>query len=213
MRREDLMALRKGQIDFAEFAKRSAPAFNALAAYFHRRWPGQMILAPDDLRQEMLLAAWVAVDEWDPKRKNAATIEAFVAYQVGERVTRALRKSLGWPAKGRKPPARAVPTAPDVATQTYDRKGSDRPGDLAAYFGQQDVSLDARRALERMSPLQRDVATGVMSGLSLPVVAQAIYRDPTRRLRYRFDSEQDAIKAVMLVADYIANEANTNPVY
>lgn len=78
----------------------------ALANRMSRTWRGSY-LSPNDLVQEMAIAIWQALDDWDSDRGNP--IGRHVTYRAGNCAEKRLAKSLGWPNKRRTRVARAVP--------------------------------------------------------------------------------------------------------
>lgn len=182
-----LAELREGRSTFDEFARRTAPTWTRLAAWFLRRWPGQAAVDEEDLRQELLLAAWRAVSEWDPTRGVA--IDRFVFYQTGLAATRTLKRALSY-RKGRG----SVWTLP-------------LPREAAVEPGQHRVAV-VRERLERARAgegLEGEVAGALLEHRPLAAVAEGIYRDPARRFRYRLGSESDAAARVRQAAAKLAS--------
>ena len=81
---EALAALREGRSRFEQFAREVGPAFRRLAGYFLGRWPGQRTVGEEDLVQEMLVAAWRAVLNWDPERRSKKGRQVLLAAEYGK---------------------------------------------------------------------------------------------------------------------------------
>lgn len=180
----DLYALRSGELSFDTFSKKYKTVFENWVGYFYRRYTLHG-LDIEDLIQEALIEAWRAVDLWD---ENRASLKKFVCYRVGERIDREIKRSLGWPRKGRSKPAQQIdlPIAVDNRTTNNSLNQLDRL-----------VLLDVLSRLR--TDLERDVVLGIALGASVRKVAANIYADPQRRLWYRFDSDEHAVRRVRKV--------------
>jgi hypothetical protein len=128
--RSTFLAYREGRATFDDVYRVVAEDVAAIAAYFGKRWRCRLH-ASADIRQEITIAIWRALDEWDPTR--GVEIDAYVYFQVGRYAEKRLAKAAGWPRKGRRPPARAVTYA-----DTYE------PGAPAT----QEATVSLRLALE-----------------------------------------------------------------
>jgi hypothetical protein len=88
-----LGALRTGHVDFTRFAAETAQDWTRLAHYVMRRQrrcrPGWHDL--DDVRQDLLTGAWIAVERYDPSR--GASLKGHVIYTACDRAKKALAKA------------------------------------------------------------------------------------------------------------------------
>lgn len=75
-----LRALREKEITFAQFEQRTREDWNKLAGKMYRRWKLPPGVGEEDVRQEMLLRAWLAAHEFDPSRGKQ--IEDFVVWRA-----------------------------------------------------------------------------------------------------------------------------------
>lgn len=64
----ELEALREGRTSFAEFSADTEEAWTNFARYLMRKWRAPVGVDLEDVRQEILVAAWAAVREWEPGR-------------------------------------------------------------------------------------------------------------------------------------------------
>lgn len=191
---QDLGALREGRLTFARFAARHGDRFRRWAAYFYERWP-QRTLDVEDLVQEALLEAWRAVDTWDP---DGAAIDRYVEYQVGRKLRVELERVLGWPKKAgaRRP---GSPEQKPVRPLSMALPGVERAVEA---LGEEATSgpferLVVREAAESApDDLTRDVIAGIGSGLSARALAAYLWEDAGRRIRYRLDSREHAVRVV-----------------
>lgn len=113
--RPTFLAYREGLATFDDVYREISPEVEDLARWFLSRWRCRLNDAAD-LRQEIAIAVWRALDEWDSTRGVA--IDAFVYVQAGRAAERRLAKAAGWPRKGRKPPATAVKWRDEVADRS-----------------------------------------------------------------------------------------------
>jgi hypothetical protein len=174
---DKLEDLRDGSVSFEAFCKETAEVWTRMAGYFLRRWPGQAAVAEEDIRQEMLVAAWAAVDRWDEARGVA--LERYVMYQAGVAAQRCMRAALHCRKRGQAP-VWSLPL-PECREETIEA-------------AQVDVAI-ARRVLGRLRGrpgLEGRVALAILRGQTIRECADAAYRDRTMRLRYRFGSETEA---------------------
>ena len=95
-----LLALQKGEITFTAFHRRTHKEWRRMAYALHERFELPPGVTPDDVEQEMLLAAFRAIPRWDPKK---AALEAFVVWTAHAKAKRWLhRQRLGNPGKSGK---------------------------------------------------------------------------------------------------------------
>lgn len=195
--RAELLALRAGELDFNTFAEANAERFRKWAAHYFHRWP-QTALDVEDLAQEGLVAAWRAVDEWDPEK--TADVVRFVEYQVGRKIRVELERVLGWPNKSRGKKA-VRPLSIDAAVDRA-AAGDDSDPVLGVLRRQDDRLTAEQREIVREAAaaapdaLTRDVIGGIGVGMNAPAIARHIFDDDARRARYGLASYPDALKAV-----------------
>lgn len=189
--RAELLALRAGDLDFADFLRVATPVLEARAHYFLRRWTRQSLFDLDDLVQELAVEMWRAVDKWDPAK--CADIVRYVDSEVGRCGQRRMRGASGWPDKRRGP----------VATQVYVESVDDHlapsesaerqvvDASVATHFGE----WVAERLEHRHHPgFCGAVIRLVVRGMDSETAAQKIYSDPDMKLTYRLDSEDGATR-------------------
>ncbi len=74
-----LNKLRGGQLSFASFAKETHSDWDRLACKLLARWKAPSAVDTEDLVQEMLLEAWVAVEKYDEAR---GALKPFVIWRA-----------------------------------------------------------------------------------------------------------------------------------
>ena len=70
---------REGAMPFGTFARTTAHRWQRLAHTLLRRWPGPYAVDEEDVAQELLLGAWLALPRWQPQ---GAPLERFVVWQA-----------------------------------------------------------------------------------------------------------------------------------
>src|SRR5689334_18110604 len=79
--------VRRGQQSFDAFAKETWSDWERLAQYLLRRWRVPAAVELDDVRSELLLAAWRAISKYDPAR-GGMTLDKFVVWCAISRAKR-----------------------------------------------------------------------------------------------------------------------------
>ena len=74
----ELAKLHRGRSSFDEFARATRGDWRRLAGYLRRRWQVPAAVEVEDVEQELLIAAWRAVDAWNPAR--GVTLRSYVVW-------------------------------------------------------------------------------------------------------------------------------------
>jgi hypothetical protein len=85
-------ALHAGEIDFSEFVSKTGARWRWWAKRLTRRETPAW-LAPEDVEQELLLAAWLAARKYDPARGPSAA--AYLEWTASKVATKRVYKALG----------------------------------------------------------------------------------------------------------------------
>ncbi len=99
-----LLALRCGRLSPDVFARRTHGLWTAQAKKLLQRWRGPVAVDVDDLRQELLLNAWIACGHWNPER--GVTITRFVLYNAIDKAKKWLHQQRNAYRRDDKAPAR-----------------------------------------------------------------------------------------------------------
>jgi hypothetical protein len=75
----ELSAVRSGCKTFDEFARSTGKEWDALAKHVHSHWITPYAVSQEDARQEMLFAAWNAINKWE-ERDNGMGLKSFVIW-------------------------------------------------------------------------------------------------------------------------------------
>ena len=75
-----LDSLHAGEISFNVFVSRTNGSWNNLSAFIYNRWSLPASVGQEDIKQEMLLAAYKAVSAWDSSRD--VTLKNFVIWHA-----------------------------------------------------------------------------------------------------------------------------------
>lgn len=74
-----LNMVRTGELSFAAFEKQTRPVWTALAINLLKRWPGPQAVEREDLIQELLLGAWLALPKW---KAGKSPLRNFIVWQA-----------------------------------------------------------------------------------------------------------------------------------
>jgi hypothetical protein len=119
-----LKGFRAGEIGFTRFAAETREDWDKLAGKWFTVFSRKGIpcgITEDDVRQEMLLAAWRAVQSYDPDHPGAKALEVHVVWNACNRATK-------WLNRQRKARDRRSPSRHPV---TMGMLGIDRDGELS----------------------------------------------------------------------------------
>lgn len=80
--KEQLLALKRREITFDQFARATTHDWDRLAGYVWERWRRKVPVGVslEDIRQELLVAAWVAVGRWRPGKGPG--VKSFVVWNA-----------------------------------------------------------------------------------------------------------------------------------
>lgn len=90
--KKELEALRRKDITFDEFARRTSRDWDRLALHVWRKWRSKVPrgVALEDVRQEMLVWAWRAVGKYDPGK--GPTLQTYVVWMACSKAKRFLHE-------------------------------------------------------------------------------------------------------------------------
>lgn len=190
--RQWLHALRAGFVSFGEFESGTRRTWEKLAAYFFRRWPEQSTVSEEDVKQDILLAVWRAVREWDPER--GVSIERYVWYAAGVAGQRAMKRAHSYSRVHGVRWSLPLPKR-EQAVPAQQARVAEVRGVLARWVG------------ESRSSMEREVALGLLEGRTLGEVARDVYDDPVTRYEHWLMSEEEAVSRVRSAARRIGTRA------
>lgn len=191
--RDATRALCAGEIDFAEYTRRTAPDWNATAAYLIRRWGLPLGACHEDVVQELHLGAWASVSKWDPDWPGASPVERFVYWSAITRTKKWLHVQRGAGLSGN--PDRKPSRAPLLLRDPGKWR---EEGESAM----QEEHVDLRRLqatvvarAESMREACAQLALFARAG-DVTAAAAALYGDVTARREARLGSEREAERVV-----------------
>lgn len=199
----DLRKDRSHRGAFAVFARETDRVWRGYARYLARRWRLPLGVDEADVVQELLVAGWRAVLNWDPTRTTS--IERYVRFQAIDKAKKWIHKQRDSYRRDGSAPSRA-PTVFSAFERPDDEAGSAQ--DRLAWVGPEAaeaalVALDVRRGLENLARLplpgyERDCLVALAAaGGSVDDAAEHIYTsDPALCLALRIGSGDDAVLAV-----------------
>jgi hypothetical protein len=209
----ELLELREGGADYAEFARRTREVWRRFARYLERRWRLPLGIDTEDVEQELLVAGWVAVNNWDPAR--GVEIDRYVRFNAIDKAKKWIHKQRDSYRRDGSAPSRAPtvfsaferpddeagsaqdrlawvpPDAEDRLTLPEDRPcrwQRDRRGEIAHFFSQARAvaAFRERECLDLLTECGGDVE----------LAADRILADPGLSLALRIGSDEDALAAV-----------------
>lgn len=146
----ELAACRDGRMTFDELAKRTRPSWEKLAQYLLRRWKSPTWVSDvEDVVQDLLLGAWLAIQEWDPSYPGAAPLKSFVIFNSVDKAKKRVHQMRKAKRRDDKAPSRHM-----VPVSSLHREGEDPldVADLVIAFADQDLRLEAGRLLRDVPP-------------------------------------------------------------
>jgi DNA-directed RNA polymerase specialized sigma24 family protein len=206
--RRELELLRAGKLPFAEFVRRTAPHWDRMAAALMRRWRVPAGVERADVVQELLLAAWRLVPEWDPAR--GPTLHHYVAWNASIRAKKWLHKQ-----RGAKRWDDAAPSRHARAFTELDPDGLD-PGRwdrlLQAGYDAELEAAEQEEVLRALGRLERPEEADLLLLLfdcagDLDAAAERLCREPAARLAYRVGDVGAARRVLRRVAMVAASAA------
>lgn len=197
---EALSAFSKREISFDEFARRTAADWNRLATSVYRRWHRRMPLGVtvEDLRQELLLHAWLAVGDFDATRGVA--LKSFVVFMAMSKTTRFINQQRNsWrrnsDAESRYPIAFGVLAEGDDAREEWlETLGATEPPELERLIDERQRFEAAKREAEGID-LWSLVAVAEASG-DVVEAAQQLFDITAVKRACRWGSPGDAQRQV-----------------
>lgn len=141
----ELLACRDGRMTFDELARRTRPNWEKLAQYLLRRWRSPTWVADvEDVVQDLLLGAWVALKEWDPQHPAAAPLKSYVIFNAVDKAKKRVHTLRKAKRRDDKAPSRHM-----VPVSSLHREGEEPidVADLVIAYADQDMRLEAGRLL------------------------------------------------------------------
>lgn len=206
-----LCAAHAKEIDFNTLVSRTTAKWRAVASEFYRSWVLPAWVSLEDVFQELLLAVWKAVADYDPLRgaptyfawllpaeevaaKSRAAIARFVEFRARKALSRRLAKCSGLNLHR---PAKSV-----AWFRVEQSVSSDSPALLnAAEEPAQESAIDDPRERERKFAIMDELAENPRQRVALRLVyvhgsleeaARAIHDDLDARLTFRVSTVEEA---------------------
>ncbi len=200
----ELDGLRTGKMTFDQFVRSTAGDWTRLASYLRGRWQVPSAVDVDDVRQEMLLAAWRAVAAWDDTR--GVSLRSFVLWTA---ITLAKKWLHGQRAALRRDdhaPSRHEVTATALGIEpTDDRSSVTGRTEAEQEFTVAGIELFGR-VLASIPPTDNVCLQALLTtGGDVASAAGALYSNPTARATLRLKDERDARRAVTRTATRVVS--------
>src|ERR1019366_7821729 len=125
-----LLAVRAGEETFDDFARRTKSHWQRLGQYIARRWRQPTWSSEEDLVQELLVAAWYAVWNWDEKR--GVPISRYVVFNACDKSKKKAHKARGAKLHGNSDnnPSRTEIAFSGLSSRSADPEVADRRVEL-----------------------------------------------------------------------------------
>lgn len=203
-----LMNLRNDTASFRDFVRDTTHVWQRFAVYLCKRWKPPLGVDEDDVRQELIAAAWRFVHEWEPER--GVSISRYVRYNALDKGKKFLLRQRNTCRRDGSAPAR-VPVAFTCLERSDDEPGSAQerltrvePDTVETALTERDRRRQIDRALEHVAylftPLEHDcLAHLIRSGGSLDETADRILNDPQLCQALRVGTEDAALEAARTI--------------
>jgi DNA-directed RNA polymerase specialized sigma24 family protein len=176
---DDLEAVQRGAMTFGAFAKRHKPLIAAVVRPWRFRC-GAMVGA-DDLAQELLLAVWKAICEWDEAR--GVPLPKFVRLAMWNKIRGYTTKLVRKHEKDIRYLSQQIIEEKVIVLRRSQHEGDDNdfgsntfePVSAPHDVDQVDVTRIAARIVGRLPSKQARVVAGLLGGESADVMTQRVY--------------------------------------
>lgn len=206
---------RAGTLDFAGFYERTTADWARIARQLLRKWEVPIWLSPEDIEHDLVIAAWLAVHKYTPKR-GKMSLKGFVVWRAYAAAKRVIHKArLGHrPHRGE---SRAKSQHELFANDIASRPGEPEVNGvdvLASVEATQELAAFRCSILRRFIPLSRTTSDALalralvaVGGRSIDDAAAVLYDDEDARLTCRLLNEEHAGKVVMNAVAYAAQNS------
>ena len=198
-----LRQLRAQEITFTFFQQSTRDDWRRMALKLFRIWELPPGVTAEDVEQEMLLAAWTAVRDWDPDRPGAAGLRSFVVWRAHNAAAKWLHAQRRAKRHDGKAPSRFARAVGGMAINPQRELAPAELIDLfASVPADQEQVVDARRILGRI-PGRATTEEGqlamwawILSEGDVELAGRELFDDWALRLRYEWGAENDAVRVV-----------------
>lgn len=197
-----LHELRSGRVGFDEFARETSTTWSRLARYVLSRWPTPDAVESIDVEQELLIAAWRAVGDWDPNRGVA--IDVHVRWSAITAAKKWIHRQRG--------ALRIDDRSPSRHPLSFTMLGMDRGGvDDRSFMATQDEEVARLRLLtmatEKLSRYDAACVRALIKSCgNVAQAAEEVNSDLWLKLRLRIGNENDARRAICRALEHAAHE-------
>lgn len=211
-----LMEVAEGTMTFNQFARNTRPTWTGIADRLHRRWKMPPWLASEDIEQDLLLAAWLFIDKFNPARAtNTVDLARFVRWNAIDKAKKSIHKARGADThRGADRNPSRIERAVDLSLaeagdDDAESRTAKRFAVALAVDGNQETDFfraEATRVILRnCTTLQEHLAVQALVDADGDTIGAALmlYEDPGIRLDCRMNSTlhathmvRDAVKAV-----------------
>lgn len=207
-----LRAVRLGKETFDEFARRTRDRWTQIAQLLHRRWDVPTWYSADDIRQDLLLAAWYYSWRFDALQSKRRSVEHFTVWNGLHAAQKfATKARIGHrPHRGE---GRDVQSCYEIPASSLARDGEDER-DIAEMTSTPATQEDAAlrrvffgRLARKASGAERIALCALARYGNADCAVSALYDDEDTRWLLKIGNEEDAAAIVRTVIERAAASA------
>jgi DNA-directed RNA polymerase specialized sigma24 family protein len=212
---EDLRAVKRGarsssrRLTFEEFARKTSDRWTQIAHLLHGRWDLPLWVSVEDIRQDLLLAAWRYAWYFDVSKSSRKSVEHFAVWNALHAAQKAATKArIGHrPHRGE---GRDVQSCYEIPASSIARDGED-DRDISEMAStpatQEDVVLRRvffERMAKRASGAEKIALCALAACGNADGAVSALYDDEDTRWLLQIGNEDDAVAIVRAVIERVS---------
>jgi DNA-directed RNA polymerase specialized sigma24 family protein len=213
-----LWDVREGRKTFDEFARETRAVWESLAKYVLRRWRVAAWADQEDAVQDLLLGAWTAIYDYDPRHPAAPTLAAYVTYGAVDKAKKRAHKYRGAILSGDadRNPSRIQKCATqlwgeDAARRMEEASVVEAPqGDDVEQAMAVEAALEGSATVAERRALEAALRLGDFAGFlagddeTLALAGAALYDDEESRRACGVRTRREAVRVAVLASQSAA---------
>ncbi len=192
---EVLLAMRSGRLSFAEFERRTRPIWTNIAQHLLRRWRAPVSVSVDDVRQELIVHAWIFAGHW--RKELNVTITRYVQFNAIDKAKKWLHQQRNAYRRDDRSPGRIERPVSSLNLSEY---AEEHLLDALAHEPSQEESLATRQEVlalaKRASPEHRPALAALARTGDPELAARHLLESTAACIAFRLESVDDARHAV-----------------
>ena len=156
--------MRSGRLSFEEFERRTRPIWTNIAQHLLRRWRAPLAVSVDDVRQELILHAWIFVGHW--RKELNVNIVRYVQFNAIDKAKKWLHQQRNAYRRDDRSPGRIERPVSSLNLSEYaeehllDEQAHEPGQENALVYRQEMLALATRAAPEHRPALAALARTG-----------------------------------------------------